>query len=211
MKWVSFLVLAAAAALLGLLWNDLPARWAIHWGLSGQPNGFATKTVVGVFAPLVLGAVIVASFEVMAQMMARRGPAGGRGPGVARAAVLPARIVALAVAIVFAGVALWLPLLHPVSPFPFVVFATAVIAGGLALAMVANARGIRMQAIDRPPQEGWHGLYYSNPGDDRLWVPKRLGLGWTLNFAKPAAWPLLLLMLSPAIIGVVVALWTTAH
>ena len=41
------------------------------------------------------------------------------------------------------------------------------------------------------------GLFYANADDPRLWVPKRLGLGWTLNFAHGRSWAILLLLLSP--------------
>jgi len=29
------------------------------------------------------------------------------------------------------------------------------------------------------------GIFYFNPKDKRLFPPKRLGLGWTINFANP--------------------------
>jgi uncharacterized membrane protein len=38
---------------------------------------------------------------------------------------------------------------------------------------------------------GWQGWFYSNPKDPRLLVPRRSGLGLTVNFAHPAAWRLL--------------------
>jgi uncharacterized membrane protein len=36
----------------------------------------------------------------------------------------------------------------------------------------------------------WHagGLVYYNPSDASVLVAKRYGWGWTLNFARPAAW-----------------------
>ncbi|BDU72294.1 DUF5808 domain-containing protein [Mesoterricola silvestris] len=48
------------------------------------------------------------------------------------------------------------------------------------------------------------GLFYVNPDDDRIWVPKAIGVGWTLNFAKPASWVVLALLLLP--VGVVILL-----
>ncbi|MCY1142567.1 DUF5808 domain-containing protein [Actinoplanes sp. Pm04-4] len=35
---------------------------------------------------------------------------------------------------------------------------------------------------------GWQGWFYSDPRDPRLLVPRRSGLGLTLNFGHPAAW-----------------------
>jgi len=41
----------------------------------------------------------------------------------------------------------------------------------------------------RNNQKYWAGgLFYINPNDKRLWVEKRFGYGWTLNFARPIAW-----------------------
>jgi uncharacterized membrane protein len=53
--------------------------------------------------------------------------------------------------------------------------------------------------------EHWTGLLYRNPSDERLWVPKISGLGYTLNFAKPIAWVILVaLLLPPALVALVV-------
>ena len=46
-----------------------------------------------------------------------------------------------------------------------------------------------------------HGVFYSNPRDSRLWVPKLAGIGWTINFAHRLAWPVMI-----ALIGAPVAL-----
>lgn len=40
------------------------------------------------------------------------------------------------------------------------------------------------------------GMIYVNPEDPRIWLPKRIGLGWTLNFGRPMGWLMLLLMLA---------------
>ena len=43
------------------------------------------------------------------------------------------------------------------------------------------------------------GRIYINPQDPQLWVEKRFGIGWTLNFGNRWAWPVLALLLSPAL------------
>jgi uncharacterized membrane protein len=42
----------------------------------------------------------------------------------------------------------------------------------------------------------WGGLIYYAPDDPAWIVPKLLGIGQTLNLARPAAWVLLLLVLA---------------
>jgi uncharacterized membrane protein len=51
------------------------------------------------------------------------------------------------------------------------------------------------------------GLFYVNAEDSRLWVPKLLGLGWTLNFAHGLSWFILALLLLP--VALVIALTRT--
>ncbi len=50
---------------------------------------------------------------------------------------------------------------------------------------------------DRSPDSAWKlGLIYFNPDDPAVWVEKRFGVGFTLNFARPAAWLLLTAILA---------------
>jgi hypothetical protein len=46
------------------------------------------------------------------------------------------------------------------------------------------------------------GVFYSNPGDSAVLVEKRFGLGYSLNFARPTAWIILLLLLMAPLIPV---------
>lgn len=42
---------------------------------------------------------------------------------------------------------------------------------------------------DSTPDRCWKGgLIYYNPSDPALMVPKRLGIGYTLNLGRPLAW-----------------------
>jgi uncharacterized membrane protein len=43
--------------------------------------------------------------------------------------------------------------------------------------------------VNRDDDRFWRGgMVYYNPDDPALMVPKRFGVGWTINFARPAAW-----------------------
>lgn len=39
--------------------------------------------------------------------------------------------------------------------------------------------------IYRDDDRNWRGVFYYNPDDPELFVPKRYGLGWTINFGNP--------------------------
>ncbi len=45
-----------------------------------------------------------------------------------------------------------------------------------------------------PPRWKW-GLFYVDPTDRRVLVPRRVGQGLTLNLGRPSAWLALLLLL----------------
>ena len=53
----------------------------------------------------------------------------------------------------------------------------------------------------RPDGWRWGGMIYYAPDDPALFIPKRFGIGQTFNFARPAAW-LILVLLVVAPIGI---------
>ena len=73
------------------------------------------------------------------------------------------------------------------------------------LGLVLMARQLKrtLRDDDRSEHYRW-GLFYVNAEDPALWVPKRLGLGWTLNFAHRRSWLILALLLLP--VGLVLGL-----
>jgi uncharacterized membrane protein len=54
---------------------------------------------------------------------------------------------------------------------------------------------------DATPDDAWKvgGLFYYNPSDPAVWVEKRVGLGYTLNYGNSSAWLLTGMMLLPMI------------
>jgi uncharacterized membrane protein len=57
--------------------------------------------------------------------------------------------------------------------------------------------------------KGWHGLLYRNADDPRLWVPKILGVGYTLNLAHGLAWVILAVILAVPLATVAAIAWLT--
>jgi uncharacterized membrane protein len=207
MRWLPGIILGLAAVALAFAWGEVPLRWVIHWGVGGQANGWATKSVAGVFGPLVLAAFIWACIESLLWLVGQH--ASGRTVAASMADAL--LFTEIALALTFAIVSIWLPLGNPESPAGMVVVSLAVMGTGVVASMVRFSK-MRPPADDsRTSEEGWTGLVYRNPKDQRLWVLKRSGLGWTLNFAHRMAWPMLLLLISPAVISVVAALVVAAH
>jgi uncharacterized membrane protein len=56
---------------------------------------------------------------------------------------------------------------------------------------------------DHTPDECWKlGQLYFNPDDPAIWVEKRAGVGYTLNFGRPASWAILLAILIGPLVAI---------
>jgi len=206
-----FALLAATAIWLRLHWEQIPQVFPIHWGASGQPNNWATRSFAGVYSPLLIGTVLCALMGFLAYAMLRWsrlirvGGAAGEGERRFRF-VLVSIIVATEylMALMFMWIGL-VPLSHkqtgPPGFIPMLVFAlafTVIVAalmiwvgqGGTRLpGAAAAASGALAPVGDRTPDNYWKlGLFYINRNDPALFVEKRFGIGYTLNLGHPGAW-----------------------
>jgi len=192
MHWLSLFVLMAAACVLGLAWNGLPERWATHWSVGGQVDAWANKSVGAVFWPLLLGAVIWVTLEVVVRLAARR----VQDDGARRRMFRVVRTAILMPAVILAATSVWLPLGKPSSPLPLIIFSMIVVLPGVLLVYkVAQPSGL---AAEAGAERTRRGLFYKNPADERLWV--ETPLGFALNFGHPEARPLAGAMLLPPIL-----------
>lgn len=200
-----FLPLAAAAGLLAIRWRDLPRRFPVHWGLTGQPNRWASRTPFHVFAPILCGAILCGLIAAISYFMRKWAPRpyGGEAgtasdtryrSGIAHMILWCEALVS----VVFGTVAL-APLLPGWSSrralqavaVLYVVFVAGLV--GWAIRMSKRRRRDPGTApTDLTPDACWKaGLFYVNADDPALVVEKRIGLGYTLNFAHPASWAIL--------------------
>jgi len=229
-----FAALAVAALYLHSRWAELPERFPIHWGFDGRPNGWANRNPAGVFGPLLIAAVVAGSIALFGSLLRRdRNTRGAEAAAAAerrfRRAVL---WTLLATEYLVAAVSIWvsfLPLAAAapggtagpprIAPFvalilTFVVTVTIVLARVGHGARLAAARdGVAKHQPDGAPPGGrvpdrcWKaGVFYVNPDDPAIFVQKRFGIGYTLNFAHPLSWLLLgVSILAP----LAVAAWVT--
>ena len=215
LRFSPFLILLLAAAVLWLKWDSLPERWVVDWGAGGVPNGWATRTPFSVFLPLLAGGFVCLLLEVLATAIIKH-PRVGKGinaspEAAAKMAAVTGemvRMIAVGMALLFAILAVALPLLTPQSP-------GLVIASALALTLIPASIGIvRLKRTAHELKsrglikdlEGWNGIIYRNPSDPRLIVPRPFTHGYTFNFANPWAWPILILLIAiPPLVVLVVA------
>jgi hypothetical protein len=72
---------------------------------------------------------------------------------------------------------------QPVPYFYWIIFGPIVAVGTFSLLLLGLGR-----TGQRPPDAAWKGPFYSNANDPALLVPKRYGIGYTLNFGNPWSW-----------------------
>ncbi|MBI5509091.1 MAG: DUF1648 domain-containing protein [Deltaproteobacteria bacterium] len=206
---------------------SLPARIPMHWGASGvdgwgSPSELYWLCGLGVPLQLLLWAVMA----LVCRGTAPRVPADKADvllPMLAeekRTVLALLQWIRLLVAVTTALI--WLALVNvgmSGKPDRIWLFIAGIVAmDPIVLAVVGywvfrliHLRG-RMKELGFDPvadrAEGyiWGGMLYYDRNDLALWVPKRVGVGWTLNMARPAAWVFLGAVVAVALASVVLPL-----
>jgi uncharacterized membrane protein len=173
--------------------------------LYGRPNGWAIKSGRSVFGSVLLGTLICLVLSLLLNGTARgvrrihsSGLDGERESRFLRTMML----MVLGLEYYMAAMFGFCPIL---PPWLVAVFVVAGLLMGAAIVVVAcwsgqggwrlrgqtpaSPGGDQAPAGDRTPDECWKwGLIYYNSADPAVWVEKRFGIGWTLNFGNPRAW-----------------------
>jgi len=195
-----------ALVVLSALWllhvyPELPDPFPVHTGPGGEPDRWAPKSPAVVFLVPAAGLVLLLFLELIRRLLrsarlARRGSYAGFSATSVDDVLLVAQLfIGLTLSTVALGTAGVVPgsLLLAVAvgaPIVLLVFLVGFVA------RLATERHRWPVVGDGLPDSAWKlGLFYVNPEDPALMVPRRFGIGWTLNFARPGAWALLALLL----------------
>lgn len=208
--WVVVIVLVGLAA---SQCPKLPPRIPTHWNAAGRADGWAGKNPLGLICLLLMMIYIHVMMLTLLVGMAQVRPAVPAQRAdeyltarerYMRVWVTMASTLRLGVTLLFGGI-IWASLFGieaqargETSPGMALVWAgTAVVLWAIAWGIIkslALRKVMRVVAgsgsFERTtPTEKWIGgtLYY-NRNDPALWVEKRIGIGWTVNFAHPTAW-----------------------
>ena len=162
-------------------WNWIPPTFPVHWGFNG-PDRWSERTAHGVYGPILFGMVLCAWLFVFALA----GWFGARRSHFRR--VMFAAMIACEcmTALFFSAISLG-PLVR-LSPLVFVLAVCAFVAGLL----IVTGRAIA-EPRDPPeptPNQCWKaaGMLYFNSQDAAIFVEKRVGFGYALNFGNPWSW-----------------------
>lgn len=204
----ALLVLAAAVAIGASSYGGLPDPMPVHWNSDGVADAYAPKSAMGVFGSPLTGVALVLFLFLIAQF-ARRAPmrgSAGDPPEVSivrqaeRQRAMQAFLggMTLVMAGLFAGISVtsWY---HPAGGrvIPLLSVGFLVVIFVLLARLMLRLRTVRRAATsavpsDRRPTDApdddryWKGgLVYVNRDDPALFVPKRFGVGWTVNAGHP--------------------------
>jgi len=213
-----FAILLLAGAYVSAHWDQIPDRFPVHWGIDSQPNGWSVRTPIGVYGPLFFGAGLVALISTLsygishAARRIRTSPAATDSIDPAHRIALVLIGVELFIAAMFSLVGL-LPLTGSPGVAPILILALGVIVC-VGFLVRWQSQGLTASASLAHPGDGmpdscWKlGLFYYNPDDAALFVEKRIGFGYTINFARPGAWIVILIAL---VLPLVLAALTIPH
>ncbi|SDW69618.1 DUF5808 domain-containing protein [Paenibacillus sp. CF384] len=212
---VALIAVSAISAV--LLWDQIPNKLAVHYNITFQPDRYAAKGFGPVFmfniVQLFLLAIMMGADYVVkhATQHARPEMTNEKSWQFRYANSVFLYGLSLLLVLYFSYVQAttlygWPRVLLLIGTIALFVL----IIGGLAFLIIYIRRLRLTQHLDGDlGEEGrWMagGIYY-NPQDPSIFVPKKYGIGWTLNFGRPTSWLVIATLFAiPFLIAGVVAL-----
>lgn len=203
-----FALLATACWGLSQVWHQVPDPYIIHWNGAWQADGWTAKSWWNALIPALVGAALCALLWLVQYFVQRRALRSSdtraephrRIAEIVRARAANDVLLASEILMALVGglVTVGIPLAQTPASAKRFVFGVLLVSlvGSLGLMVWAIARLQRhldlLRKLDALPDPAsdrfWKwGVFYSNPGDTRLLVENRLGVGFTFNLARPAA------------------------
>jgi uncharacterized membrane protein len=210
------LILGIAAWYLQSNWNSIPENFPVHWGIDGQPNRWAIRSIKDVYRPLLIAFLINAivignAYAIIfrTRQVSASGPSADREQASKRGTYVFILTSVYAISILFAGIAtrvVWAR--RPAelgSGFSLMILLPLLVSAACVFYGIRTGQGgTRLVGPyettppgDGTPDQYWRlgGQFYFNPDDPALMVEKRVGNGWTFNFGHKICWLFFLLML----------------
>lgn len=215
-EWLHIAALAVTVAVGVLGYAQMPERVAIHETMAGQVDGWADKSpwliLMAVPGQAIVAAVLAAAHAMIVYSKKPIDPDHPATTGFAYGAF--ARVLSVYTLVIGLLVAGWVGLgvqLATIGAITIDVFATiamllAVVAltSALVISVYYGQNGSRTYAGATcgggtagtdddvmPSDDDRHwiaGAFYVNRDDPAVIVPKRFGVGWTVNCARPSVW-----------------------
>ncbi|WP_434565093.1 DUF5808 domain-containing protein [Thermoanaerobacterium thermosaccharolyticum] len=208
---------------------NMSSRIPIHFDLQGIPDSYASKTIASVFSlsivQVIMTILMFVSYKMIELAKQQIDPSN---PEISKEKNLKFRriwsgfvvfastlinVILMGTAfIVYRAIKDWQSKIAIFSILPGLIIAIAAIV----VSVMTGQGGERIKidrennkpsSMDRDDDKYWKGgLIYYNPDDPALFVEKRFGVGWTVNFARPSIWVgiivLILIIVSISMINV---------
>jgi len=199
----SFLLLLAAALYLNLHWDQIPHRFPVHYGVNGEPDRWAGRSWRGIYGPLLYGTYLNVFMLTLGWTLAHQ----SRRTAMRYVTVRIVQVLCYPTSLLFALIAISPLLRAPGSAFVFLAPGAIMLAALAGTIYWAYRKLSGESAATEPagPQNDnyWRaGAFYWNPDDPAIFVPKRIGIGYTMNFANKWAWVALAGILLAAVLPV---------
>jgi len=195
-----FVAIAAAAFYLNAHWSQIPHQFPVHWGVNGQPNRWASRDFAGVYGPLLTATIMDLLCLGFAWALLRM----SRKSMMRYVTVRMLEVLLYPLTLTFVVVSL-LPLMRiPLWLAAVVLF--AFIAGIFFWSYRKITAPSGLDEVPEPQNDSYWkaGVFYYNPHDPAIFVSKRVGIGYTVNFANKMSWVvlvgILLIALLPALL-----------
>ena len=204
-------VIAVTLAIGAVGYAQMPDLIPQHMNFQGEVTEYMEKTPFTILAPALIVAFVAAcmAFAHWTILRSKR-PSNPSAPATS---ALAYGMFARAQSILLVAGGLALSVLGPVMELSFigvigleqagvfvVALALVIVVGSIVVSLVYGQGGSRvfsrMAASERllaDDDEHWKlGVFYYNPDDASLFLPERFGIGWTMNWARPAVWAIML-------------------
>ena len=202
------IVVAILAAFVMTNYDRLPEQIPMHANLGGSATSFATKTPVTALFPILEAAFmgIVFTFCHWGILRSKK-PVDPAAPATSAYAygrfaqvqsiIMLGGGLALNASMGTAFVLSWLGIVSLASASILVVgiglvFVVAEVVVSLRMGQSGGRTAAELRTSDGVARDDDRfyklGIFYVNHDDPSVWVPKRFGVGWTLNYGQPMAW-----------------------
>ena len=180
-------------------WNELPQQIPVHVGLHGV-NRWVERTTLGVYGFIGTQAALSMIFMFVAWGVlhwSRR----VSGPGADAARNRQFRrlnVHLLLLSAYFLAAFAWIALVKPAA-VGLAVVGFLLLVAFYSYRLIQVSRSISAGG-DRTPDACWKlGIFYFNPGDPSVFVAKRFGIGYTVNFGSRWTWAILGMVIIAAV------------
>lgn len=211
---IPFIITGIMAVLTYMNYDKIPGQIPAHFDFKGNVTSWREKSYSSVFWPTLMQVFMIGLFIFVNTIIGKaKQQISAVNPerSIAQNRIFRKRwsgftvIMGSGTVLLFAFVQL--TLLYEISPMIMTAvigfYTLAAILGSVYLSITTGQGGSRVkiskgpdgQEIDRDDDKYWKlGQFYFNPEDPAVFIEKRFGIGWTMNFARLKAWLYILVL-----------------